>query len=80
MAIAQRRVSVRGQMALPAEVRRRWGIAAGGTVEVADLGSAIVVAPAGRGGLRSMLREAVEDIGGYQSLARRIAASEADLA
>lgn len=80
MAISRYRVSERGQIALPVELRRRWGIADGGTVEVADLGSAVVVAPAGRGGLRSMLSEALGDAGGYQSLARRAAASEPDLA
>lgn len=80
MAIAQYRVSERGQIALPVELRRRWGIADGGTVEVADLGSAVVVAPAGRYGLRSMLSEALEDVGGYQSLAHRVVADEPDLA
>ena len=67
-------------MALPAETRRRWGISSGGSVEIADLGAAVVVVPAGRGGLRSMLSEALEDAGGYQSLAHRVAASEPDLA
>ncbi|WP_420445369.1 AbrB/MazE/SpoVT family DNA-binding domain-containing protein [Candidatus Poriferisodalis sp.] len=80
MAVAHYRVSERGQMALPAEARRRWGIAAGGAVEIADLGAAVVVVPANRGGLRSMLSEALEDAGGYRSLARRVAASEPDLA
>ncbi|WP_420437959.1 AbrB/MazE/SpoVT family DNA-binding domain-containing protein [Candidatus Poriferisodalis sp.] len=80
MAVAHYRVSERGQMALPAETRRRWGIAAGGAVEIADLGAAVVVVPAGRGGLQSMLGEALEESGGYESLARRVAASEPDLA
>ena len=80
MAVGQYQVSERGQIGLPVELRRRWGITDGGTVEVADLGSAVVVAPAGRGGLRSMLSEALKDAGGYQSLARRVAASEPDLA
>ena len=80
MALVHYRVSERGQMALPAETRRRWGIADGGAVEIADLGTVLVVVPAGRGGLRSMLSEALEDAGGYRSLARRIADSEPDLA
>lgn len=80
MAVAHYRVSERGQMALPAETRRRWGIADGGAVEIADLGAAVVVVPAGRGGLRSMLSEALDEAGGYQSLVRRVAASEPDLA
>ncbi len=67
-------------MALPAETRHRWGIADGGAVEIADLGAVLVVVPAGRGGLRAMLSEALEDAGGYRSLARRVAASEPDLA
>ena len=67
-------------MALPAETRRRWGIAAGGTVEIVDLGASMVVVPADRGGLRSMLSEAVEDAGGYATLARRVAADDPDLA
>ena len=74
------RVSERGQMALPAEARRRWNIADGGAVEIADLGAALVVVPAGRGGLRSVIRESVEEAGGYSSLASRIAADEPDLA
>lgn len=74
------RVSERGQMALPAETRRRWGIAAGGAVEIVDLGAAMIVVPADRGGLRSMLSEAVEDAGGYATLARRVAADDPDLA
>jgi bifunctional DNA-binding transcriptional regulator/antitoxin component of YhaV-PrlF toxin-antitoxin module len=38
MSIAEFRVSDRGQMALPAEARRRWHLNDGGSVEVADLG------------------------------------------
>jgi bifunctional DNA-binding transcriptional regulator/antitoxin component of YhaV-PrlF toxin-antitoxin module len=41
------RVSSVGQMTLPAEARRRWGVARGGEVEVADLGFAVVVLPPG---------------------------------
>lgn len=67
-------------MALPAEARRRWNILKGGAVEVADLGSALVIVPAGRGGLRSLLRDAVEDAGGYEALARRVATDDPDLA
>ena len=80
MAVAQHRISVNGRMTLPAETRRRWRIADGGTVETADLGTALIVVPAGRGGLRAMLSEAIEEADGYQSLARRVAASEPDLA
>lgn len=76
----QYRVSERGQMALPAEARRRWNLAGGGAVEIADLGAALVVVPAGRGGLRSVIRESVEEAGGYSSLVSRIVADEPDLA
>lgn len=70
----------RGRMTPPAETHRRWRIADGGTVEIADLGTALIAVPAGRGALRAMLSEAIEEAGGYQSLARRVAASEPDLA
>ena len=79
MVIAEFKVSDRGQMALPAEARRRWNLDKGGTVEIADLGEALLIVPAGRGGLRALLRTAVEDAGGYAKLAKRVAADEADL-
>ncbi|MGH9045460.1 MAG: AbrB/MazE/SpoVT family DNA-binding domain-containing protein [Acidimicrobiales bacterium] len=80
MTIAQFRVSDRGQMALPAEARRRWDLMGGGVVEIADLGDALLVVPAGHGGLRAMLGESVEEAGGYARLATVIAAGEPDLA
>lgn len=78
--IASYRVSERGQMALPAEARRRWNLTDGGSVEVADLGDALIIVPAGRGGLRGLIRETIEDAGGYASLAARVADEEPDLA
>ncbi|MGH9185178.1 MAG: AbrB/MazE/SpoVT family DNA-binding domain-containing protein [Acidimicrobiales bacterium] len=80
MTITVFRVSERGQMALPAEARRRWNLTDGGSVEVADLGDALVIVPAGRGGLRAMLRDAVNEAGGYKDLAGRVASEEPDLA
>jgi bifunctional DNA-binding transcriptional regulator/antitoxin component of YhaV-PrlF toxin-antitoxin module len=80
MAIAQFRVSGRGQMALPAEARRRWELIEGGVVEIADLGDALLVVPAGHGGLRAMLRDSIEEAGGYARLAAEVAAVEPDLA
>ena len=65
MTVSESRVSERGQMALPADARRRWGLADGGTVEVADLGDALVIVPAGRGGLRGLVRAAMAEAGGY---------------
>ncbi|MGH9306216.1 MAG: AbrB/MazE/SpoVT family DNA-binding domain-containing protein [Acidimicrobiales bacterium] len=80
MTIAKFRVSDRGQMALPAEARRRWHLADGGSVEVADLGDALLIVPAGRGGLRSMLRNAIEEAGGYAKLATDVGAHDPELA
>ena len=80
MSVAEFRVSDRGQMALPAEARRRWHLKDGGSVEVADLGDALLIVPAGRGGLRSLLREAILEAGGYSKLASQVAAEDPDLA
>jgi hypothetical protein len=56
-------------VALPAEARHRWKLDGGGSVEVADLGDALLIVPAGRGGLKAMRRDAVEESGGYAQLA-----------
>ena len=80
MTVASYRVSDRGQMALPAEARRRWNLTGGGAVEVADLGDALIIVPAGRGGLRGLLRAAIDEAGGYASLAARVAEEDPDLA
>jgi len=80
MAIINYRVSERGQMALPAEARRRWDLLEGGSVEIADLGDSLLIIPAGRGGLRVLLREAVDEAGGYAELARAVGADEPELA
>ncbi len=79
MSISEFRVSRRGQMALPAEARRRWELVEGGSVEVVDLGEALLIVPAARGGLRSLLHSAVEAAGGYQALAASVAADDPDL-
>jgi AbrB family looped-hinge helix DNA binding protein len=80
MTISTFKVSERGQMALPAEARRRWNLSEGGSVEVADLGSALLIMPADRGGLRALLRDAIEEAGGYPELARRVGEEEPELA
>jgi AbrB family looped-hinge helix DNA binding protein len=80
MAVTNYRVSERGQMALPAATRRRWNLADGGTVEVADLGDALLIVPAGQGGLRAMVRSAIDEAGGYNVLAGQVAAGDPDLA
>jgi AbrB family looped-hinge helix DNA binding protein len=80
MSIAEYKVSERGQMALPAEVRRRWKLGGGGMVDVADLGWSVVIVPADNGGLRKMLSDAIEAGGGYHSLVQSVTADEPDLA
>jgi AbrB family looped-hinge helix DNA binding protein len=80
MTIGTFRVSERGQMALPADARRRWNLSRGGTVEIADLGDAIVIVPASRGGLRSMLDDAVVAAGGYPALVSKVVVDDPDLA
>ena len=67
-------------MALPAETRRRWNLTDGGAVEVADLGDALVIVPAGQGGLRAIVRAAIDDAGGYRKIADAVGAEEPDLA
>jgi hypothetical protein len=47
---------------------------------VADLGDALLIVPAGRGGLRAMLRDAIQEAGGYSNLAGQVAAEDPDLA
>jgi len=79
MTVTNYRVSDRGQMALPAETRRRWNLLEGGAVEVADLGPALLIVPAGRGGLRSLLRDAIQEAGGYEALANRVADDDPEL-
>jgi len=80
MEITEFRVSDRGQMALPAEARHRWRLDEGGSVEIADLGDALLIVPAGRGGLRALVGRAVDEAGGYAGLASAVAADEPDLA
>lgn len=80
MTVSTFRVSDRGQMALPADARRRWNLSEGGSVEVVDLGDAIVIVPAGRGGVRAMVRGAIDDAGGYEQLAAAVADQEPELA
>ena len=55
------RVSARGQMSLPAAVRRRWGLQDGGDVAYIDLGEAVVLVPDDIAGLRRRLLESVTD-------------------
>ena len=47
MASVEFLVSKSGQMSVPADVRRRWGLTEGGRVTVIDLGDAVVLLPPG---------------------------------
>lgn len=80
MAVTTFRVSQRGQMALPAEARHRWNLSEGGEVDVVDLGEALVIVPAGRGGLRALVRAAVDEAGGYRAFAAGVAEQDPELA
>jgi bifunctional DNA-binding transcriptional regulator/antitoxin component of YhaV-PrlF toxin-antitoxin module len=45
--VVHAKVSNRGQTSLPAELRHRWGIEAGGEVAFIDLGDAALILPGG---------------------------------
>jgi len=49
------KVSERGQMALPAQTRHRWGLDDGGIVGWIDLGDAVLIVPGGVSELRKQL-------------------------
>ena len=48
-AVKRYRVSSSGQMSLPANVRRRWHLDNGGSVDVVDLGFGVLTVPVGKG-------------------------------
>ncbi len=50
-------VSKSGQISVPADVRRRWGLTEGGRVTVFDLGDAVVLLPPGA--RQKLLKEAL---------------------
>lgn len=56
----QVKVSGRGQMALPAQARHRWGLDEGGVIGWVDLGDAVLVVPEGIGKLRRELLGAAD--------------------
>lgn len=57
---ARYRVSARGQLSLPADARRRWGLEDGGEVEVFDLGRCLVMVPTQDGPVRKRVAEALD--------------------
>ncbi len=54
------KVSERGQMALPAQARHRWGLDDGGTIGWIDLGDALLIVPDGIQELRRELLVAAD--------------------
>ena len=60
-ATANARVSHRGQTSLPADLRHRWGIEAGGEIGFIDLGDAALVVPGGVQAARLELRRVLRD-------------------
>jgi len=47
------KVSERGQMALPAQTRHRWGLDRGGIIAWIDLGDSVLLVPGGLSQLRN---------------------------
>jgi len=60
-AITNAKVSHRGQTSLPAELRRRWGIEAGGEVGFVDLGGAALIVPGGVSAARHELHRTLRE-------------------
>jgi bifunctional DNA-binding transcriptional regulator/antitoxin component of YhaV-PrlF toxin-antitoxin module len=54
------KVSHRGQTSLPAQLRHRWGLAAGGDIGVIDLGGAALIVPGGIDAARAELWRALQ--------------------
>lgn len=54
------KVSGRGQMALPAQARHRWGLAEGGAVGWLDLGDSVLLIPGGLHQLRDELLQGAD--------------------
>jgi bifunctional DNA-binding transcriptional regulator/antitoxin component of YhaV-PrlF toxin-antitoxin module len=59
------KVSHRGQTSLPARLRHRWGIEAGGEIVFLDLGDAALVLPGGLGTAEDELRRVLFEQRGY---------------
>ncbi|MGH9063796.1 MAG: AbrB/MazE/SpoVT family DNA-binding domain-containing protein [Acidimicrobiales bacterium] len=59
--VVHAKVSDRGQTSLPAELRHRWGIEAGGEVAFVDLGDAALVLPGGAEDAKLELRRVLAE-------------------
>jgi len=55
------RVSHRGQTSLPAELRHRWGIEAGGEIAFIDLGDAALIVPGGIAAAKAEVRRVLHE-------------------
>lgn len=55
------KISNRGQMSLPADLRHRWALARGGQIGFIDLGAAALIVPGGIGAARAELRRVLVD-------------------
>ncbi|MCU1372920.1 MAG: hypothetical protein JWO68_206 [Actinomycetia bacterium] len=60
-ATSNAKLSHRGQMSLPAELRRRWGIDEGGEVGFIDLGDAALIVPGGVSAARAEVRRVLRE-------------------
>ena len=60
------KVSHRGQTSLPAGLRHRWGIEAGGDVAFIDLGTAALIIPGGVSAAQAEMRRVLLADGGYE--------------
>jgi len=59
--VLRAKVSNRGQTSLPAELRHRWGIKAGGEVAFIDLGDAALILPGGTDRAKAELRRVLSE-------------------
>ncbi len=59
--IVHAKVSHRGQASLPADLRHRWGLDAGGEVAFIDLGDAALIVPGGADSARAELHRVLRE-------------------
>lgn len=59
--VVHAKVSNRGQTSLPAELRHRWGIEAGGEVAFVDLGEAALILPGGVERAKAELKRVLDE-------------------